>query len=76
MAPGPNARTVISPDGWKLALHDRDNCLIFQRDRDPLEMTNLYYRRDHAQVVRRLRSRIKKWQSRVGDKLALPEPSV
>jgi arylsulfatase A-like enzyme len=73
---GPNARTVISPDGWKLALHDRDNCLLFQRDRDPLEMTNLYYRRDHAPVVRRLRSRIEKWQSRVGDKLALPEPSV
>jgi len=72
---GPNARTVISPDGWKLALYDTDNCLLFHRERDPLEMHNLYYRRESAEVVRRLRARIEAWQSRTRDSQALPASS-
>jgi arylsulfatase A-like enzyme len=69
---GPNARAVISPDGWKLGLYDTDNCVLFHRHRDPLEMTNLYYRPESAEVVRRLRVRIEAWQQRSGDKLRLP----
>ncbi|MPY88696.1 MAG: sulfatase-like hydrolase/transferase [Luteitalea sp.] len=71
---GPRARTVISPDGWKLAFYDEDNCLLFHRDRDPLEMSNLYYRSEYAGTVRRLHTQIARWQERSGDRLPLPDP--
>ena len=73
---GPNARAVISPDGWKLGLYDTDNCVLFHRDRDPLEMSNLCYRREYADVVARLRRKIEDWQVRVQDTQRLPEPET
>jgi arylsulfatase A-like enzyme len=69
---GPNARAVISPEGWKLGLYDTDNCLLFHRHRDPLEMANLYYRPDSAAAVGRLRARIEAWQQRTRDPQRLP----
>lgn len=63
----PNGRTVISPDGWKMSLYDGDNCLLFNRGKDPLELTNLYYRPESKPVIARLRARLDKWQQRVKD---------
>jgi len=68
---GPHARTVVTPDGWKMALFDRDNCLLFNREKDPLEMRNLYYRKESAPVIRRLRAKIEAWQKKTNDKLQL-----
>jgi len=70
---GPDARTVIAPDGWKLILYDKDNSMLFHRDRDPLEMSNLYYHSEHQATVRALRERIQKWQQRQADKMPLPD---
>ncbi len=72
---GPNARAVFSPDGWKLALYDTDNCLLFNRREDPLELHNLYYRSEHRAAVRRLRAKIEAWQRATGDTQPLPEPA-
>ncbi len=69
---GPNGRAVVTVDGWKLALYDTDNCLLFDRTRDPLEMHNLYYRSEYAQVRRELRRQIEAWQARTSDVVALP----
>jgi choline-sulfatase len=69
---GPDCRAVVSPDGWKLGLYDKDNCVLFHRHDDPLEMRNLYYRAEHAGTVRRLRARIEQWQRRVADRQPLP----
>jgi len=69
---GPNARCVISPDGWKLGLYDKDNCLLFNRHEDPLELRNLYYRNESAAVRTRLRGAIDRWQRHVADRMALP----
>ncbi len=66
---GPHARAVITPDGWKLGLFDTDHCLLFHRPRDPLELTNLYYRPESAATVRRLRAKIEAWQRRANDPL-------
>jgi choline-sulfatase len=71
---GPRERTVITPDGFKLVLSDKDNCMLFDRNRDPLELNNLYGTTEHAQVVRRLRERIAAWQKKSGDTMPLPEP--
>jgi arylsulfatase A-like enzyme len=68
-----DARTVISPDGWKLALYEKDNCMLFNRQRDPLEMSNLYYRSEYRATVRKLRDRIQKWQEQQRDTMPLPE---
>lgn len=69
---GPTGRYVVSPDGFKLVLYDTDNCLLFDRERDPLEMNNLYYTEEHRATVRRLRARIEFWQKRVNDTARLP----
>jgi arylsulfatase A-like enzyme len=70
-----DARTAISPDGWKLVLYEKDNCMLFNRNRDPLEMSNLYYRSEHRATVRKLRNRIQKWQEQQRDTMPLPEPA-
>lgn len=69
---GPNARAVVSPEGWKLGLYDKDNCLLFNRHDDPLEMRNLYYRPEGAAAARKLRGKIEDWQRRTADRQMLP----
>lgn len=66
----PLSRAVVSPDGWKMALFENDNCLLFDRNRDPLEEQNLFYRSEAAAVVRRLRGTMEAWQRRTGDRAA------
>lgn len=70
--PNTNVRTIISPDGFKLAMFDRDNCLLFDRSRDPQEMRNIYYRSESAPASKRLRAKLEKWQRDTRDKMALP----
>lgn len=71
---GPHARSVISPEGWKMGLFDKDNCLLFHREKDPLELHNLYYRRESGPIIRRLRAKLEAWQRRTQDTLELPTP--
>ena len=68
----PDARTVVTPDGWKLVLHDTDTGMLFDRTRDPLEMHNLWGRSEHAATVRKLRAKIEDWQRRTADRMPLP----
>jgi arylsulfatase A-like enzyme len=70
---GPQARTVVTPDGWKMVLHDTDACLLFDRNKDPLEMNNIYYKPEHAGTVRRLRTKIEEFQKKNNDKMPLPD---
>jgi hypothetical protein len=69
-----NWRAVVSPDGWKLALYDKDNNELYNLNEDPGETTNMY--RDPAcrQVVTRLTARIRAWQRITGDTL-MPVPA-
>jgi arylsulfatase A-like enzyme len=73
---GPRARTVVTPDGWKLVLHDTDVSMLFDRNKDPLEMNNLYYKPEHAATVRRLRAKVEEFQKKNKDDMQLPEPGV
>jgi len=70
-AGGPNARTIITPDGWKMVLHDSDVSMLFNRQKDPLEMHNVFHSKEHEPIVRKLRAKIHDWQKRTGDKLAI-----
>jgi arylsulfatase A-like enzyme len=70
-ADGPNARTVISPDGWKMVMHDADTHMLFDRTRDPLEVRNVYGRPESQAVQVRLRKKLDGWQERTKDELRL-----
>jgi choline-sulfatase len=70
-ADGPNARTVVTGEGEKLVLHDKDSAMLFDLRRDPLETHNLAARPAYAPAIARLRKRLDAWQRRTGDTLSL-----
>lgn len=71
---GPCSRAVITPEGWKLCLHDSDRNQLFNLAKDPGETTNLYDRAESRQIIRELDGHIRNWQERIGDSLQMPEP--
>lgn len=69
----PRYRGVVSPDGWKLTLHENDHHTLFHRPTDPLELRNLYDGGGEAsRKVSDLRRRIETWQKQVNDPFPLP----
>lgn len=66
---GINSRAVVSPDGWKLCLHDRDRNQLFNLKKDPGEIANLYNVPEHKDIISKLTAKIHDWQQRVQDTL-------
>ncbi len=66
-----STRTVISTDGWKLSLRDKDLNELYNLNNDPLERRNLYADRQYASVISRLANEIHRWQASANDKLKL-----
>jgi hypothetical protein len=62
-----STRAVISPDGWKLCLRDKDKNELYNLRDDPDERHSLYYRHEQRDVINRLTREIHLWQERVGD---------
>ncbi len=63
-------RTVVSPDGWKLCLADKDKSQLSNLNRDPFETTNLFYDGKHQNIIARLTERIRAWQMATNNTLA------
>ena len=68
---GPNGRAVITPDGYKLVLYDSDRSLLFDHNKDPMEMNNVFGRPEYRSIQAALSSKIKDWQKKTGDRLTL-----
>jgi arylsulfatase len=66
-----STRTVVSPDGWKLCLRDKDSNELYNLTDDPLETRNLYSVRQYASVISRLAGEIHRWQESVHDRLKI-----
>jgi arylsulfatase A-like enzyme len=66
---GPNARTVISPEGLKLVLHDKDHSMLLDRRADPLETRNLIRDSGRKADIAKLRKEIERWMIRQKDPL-------
>src|SRR5207245_5031346 len=66
-----STRTVVSPDGWKLCLRDKDLNELYNLTNDPLETRNLYADRQYASVISRLAGEIHRWQESTRDKLRI-----
>ena len=69
---GPNGRAVVSPDGYKLVLYDNDQSMLFDHNKDPRELRNVYGKPEYAAVQAGLRKKIEEWQKQVKDTLPLP----
>jgi arylsulfatase A-like enzyme len=66
-----STRAVISPDGWKLCLRDKDLSELYNLNTDPLETRNLYTSGQYADVVARCRDEIHRWQESTNDSLKI-----
>jgi len=64
-----STRTIVTPDGWKLCLRDKDLNELYNLNDDPLETRNLYADRQYASVISRLADEIHRWQESNHDKL-------
>jgi arylsulfatase A-like enzyme len=62
-----STRAVVSPDGWKLCLRDKDKNELYNLRDDPDERRNLYYDASHRDIAGELTARIRRWQESVGD---------
>jgi arylsulfatase A-like enzyme len=66
-----STRTVVSSDGWKLCLRDKDLNELYSLKDDPFETRNLYSERQYASVISHLAAEIHRWQESAKDKLKL-----
>jgi arylsulfatase A-like enzyme len=66
-----STRAVISPEGWKLCLRDKDKNELYNLGDDPDERHNVYYDNAYREVAALLTNEIHGWQERVGDQLAI-----
>jgi len=64
-------RTVITPDGWKLNCSPRGEHELYNLNEDPFETQNLSSP-ERAPLMQALADRIRRWQERTGDTVALP----
>ena len=64
-------RVVVSPDGWKMVVSDKDKNQLFNLNTDSLEYDNLYYTNNHSEVISRLSEKLNKWQQETADQLIL-----
>jgi arylsulfatase A-like enzyme len=66
-----STRTVVTREGWKLCLRDRDKNQLYNLNKDPGETTNLYYKDGNKEIITKLADKIFNWQDRVKDNLNL-----
>jgi arylsulfatase A-like enzyme len=66
-----STRAVVTPDGWKLCLRDKDLNELYNLNEDPWETRNLYEDRQYSLVISRLAGEIHRWQEAANDKLKI-----
>jgi arylsulfatase A-like enzyme len=66
-----STRAVVSSDGWKLCLRDKDLNELYNLKDDPLETRNLYSDRQSASVISRCAAEIHRWQESTNDRLKI-----
>ena len=66
-----STRTVVSQDGWKLCLRDKDLNELYNLHDDPRETRNLYSDRQYASVISRCAGEIHRWQESTDDRLKI-----
>jgi arylsulfatase A-like enzyme len=70
---GESTRTVISADGWKLSLRDKDLNELYNLNADPQETRNVYYGGQCSDVIARCGDKIRRWQESTADAVKLSD---
>lgn len=66
-----STRAIVSPEGWKLCLRDKDLNELYNLGSDPFETRNLYADAQYAPVISSLADEIYRWQKATNDKVKL-----
>lgn len=66
-----STRTIVSPEGWKLCLRDKDSNELYNLKDDSFETRNLYADAQYGPVIYGLANAIYRWQEATNDKLKL-----
>jgi arylsulfatase A-like enzyme len=66
-----STRTIVSHDGWKLCLRDKDLNELYNLNDDPFETRNLCMNRQYASVISRLAGEVHRWQEATCDRLKI-----
>jgi arylsulfatase A-like enzyme len=66
-----STRAIVTADGWKLCLRDRDLNELYNLNDDPGESRNLYGDRQYKRQITALTEQVHRWQRKTGDKLSL-----
>ena len=66
-----STRAIVTADGWKLCLRDKDLSELYNLNDDRRETCNLYTDRQCASVISRLRDEIHRWQEFTNDRLKI-----
>jgi arylsulfatase A-like enzyme len=66
-----STRTIVTPDGWKLCVRDKDINELYNLKDDPRETRNLYPNQQYASVISRLTGEIHRWQETSNDGLKI-----
>ena len=64
-----STRAIVTPDGWKLCLRDKDKNELYNLHDDPDERKNLYSDSSQRDAVKRLTDQIHDWQQKVADNI-------
>ncbi len=64
---GASIRTIVSQDGWKLSLSEAGEHELYDLNRDPHELHNLYFVEGSTKKKEELKARLLKWQRETGD---------
>jgi arylsulfatase A-like enzyme len=64
-------RTIVTPDGWKMALSEVGEHELYHLAEDPRESTNLYFKGGHDAKIAELKAKIADWQVCTGDQAAV-----
>lgn len=68
---GNSWRTIMSAEGWKLNVSPHDRCELYDLNSDPYEQKNVCDDADQQSRVQDLIARIRDWQERTGDSVAV-----
>jgi arylsulfatase A-like enzyme len=66
-----STRTIVTPDGWKLCLRDKDSNELYNLTEDPGETRNLYFNWKYTSVISGLTNKIHRWQESAHDRLKI-----
>lgn len=62
-----NTRAVVSPEGYKLCLSDKDKSQLYDLTKDPGETQNVYSDRSYQKQVSSLTRQLESWQESIKD---------